>query len=1522
MRRRAILLKLLAGLALLGVFSAASVGALLLHLNLPSSRRVVATELTRALNATFEGSVNIGRIDRVGLTGLRGSDIWVRDPRGREVLRVTELRATADLYQLLTTVLATDRPLVVNIEHAHATSAQGFWYDDGTGLPSIVGAFTPRSSPPSPSPSAPRPVRVEIRNVELSSGTIQGAPTGLPKLAARVRQVRGALTVDDVGVDLRLRRFGLVLRGVPNADVRGIGSVQIAPDGSVQASFDGDVADVQVASTARLLDGELTGQIELPKVTAAAIRKLLPEWPVDRDTSAHVEVAGRLPELRLHGKLESGRTEVVVLGPLRFSPKFAAELAVQAERVDLSAFSASAPTSSLDLSARLDISVDATGISLRSAGATGPSSIGSEGVPPTKFTADYERGELHARAEVSEPGARTEIELRRAANGAMDLVADARALDLTAPRLSRYTLGRGVLTGRLRAHAEDGRVQANIDATLQKFERSGLTAQQLEASGTLSGKLDALPELALTARVKGKELRWAGMSFPIANAKLSGSISAPNIAVSLTDWRGAQIELAARLRRTEQTLLLNDGKFDVLYNDARLSGRVARVELRDDVIVVDSFQLEGLAGSLIGSAEVRPALFALSAEGKNLDVGGIARVLGLPTRAARGKLELSADVILARDIERGTVSLTLEQGSVGPVADLSGKLHAELRDRQLQAEVQVGWSGIAQLAGQFALELDRSARDPEALLKAIGKVDLALTDVDLGLFSHALSQDAETPLSGKLAARVLLERSNPDALPDVKLLASSAGLRVMPKAFGVDQPQLSGMDLEIGASVAGATGASEVSFKVVDAHGDLLSGSLTARLALERMLSGGSDALTEVLSTPVLGKFLIEDRNTRDFPEPLVPVDFSARVRAEVNWFGTLRHPLLAGKLRLAELEWASQLAPRALDVCLNFGWEQQSLRFGSGGEVFLRKPGRSDCEGQRVAHYSVNGSVTRASADAPARAQGTAAASLERLPLEVLPGLADAGITGEMTGTLSLSGENAVPVLSANLEFENARVQDAAVGRGKIEIRSNERSVGATLDVTQAQGGLHATVLAGLDTSGSFPKLSTNDVLGVRISAQRADAALLLPLARDLVNEIGGQVDAELTLAIPLGEGEELAQRAGLRGEFALHDGFVQLAALNAKLRKVELAAVAEPDGKETRIRFSKLDARGAQDRQSVRVHDGVLWLRGFEISRAEARVDANALPLVLEGVPQAIATTRQSIALTVQRTPDEMQARLRIPNLLVALPQAIGRDLIPLDENKAIVIKQPLAEPLRNLGEGLPWRFRFELGNDVKLTRSDLDIPLSGKLDLLLADPMQLNGQIELEPGGRVDVSGKTFVVDSGEIYFDTGEAGNPRLNLVARWRAPDGSPVTAQLTGTVKKPQLTLSSPSRSREETLAMLLGNSGRAQTVGSQATNAVVGADQLLAPLLANTPLRKVSIRTGSEVSADRRSYSTVTAGLPITDTIWFEAAYKTLNTAEANAQRDAWSGTVDWRFRRNWSLRTEVGKIGTGVDLSWNYRY
>jgi hypothetical protein len=104
------------------------------------------------------------------------------------------------------------------------------------------------------------------------------------------------------------------------------------------------------------------------------------------------------------------------------------------------------------------------------------------------------------------------------------------------------------------------------------------------------------------------------------------------------------------------------------------------------------------------------------------------------------------------------------------------------------------------------------------------------------------------------------------------------------------------------------------------------------------------------------------------------------------------------------------------------------------------------------------------------------------------------------------------------------------------------------------------------------------------------------------------------------------------------------------------------------------------------------------------------------------------------------------------------------------------------------------------------------------------------------------------------------------------------------------------------------------------------GAGYLGKQLLANTALSNLEIKAGSETTADQASYSTYSAAYPLTDELWFEGSYKTLSqnaavTSTTNTT-NAFSGTFDWRFRRNWSLRTEVGNIGAGVDLLWQYHY
>jgi hypothetical protein len=124
-----------------------------------------------------------------------------------------------------------------------------------------------------------------------------------------------------------------------------------------------------------------------------------------------------------------------------------------------------------------------------------------------------------------------------------------------------------------------------------------------------------------------------------------------------------------------------------------------------------------------------------------------------------------------------------------------------------------------------------------------------------------------------------------------------------------------------------------------------------------------------------------------------------------------------------------------------------------------------------------------------------------------------------------------------------------------------------------------------------------------------------------------------------------------------------------------------------------------------------------------------------------------------------------------------------------------------------------------------------------------------------------------------------------------------------------------PSEAR--VMALLLGG-GSGGSDSSAGAGLGVGAT-LFNELLSGTALSSVEVRTST---GDR--HANYTAAVPLRENLWFEATYQSpaTSTLPGTTVQRGFSGTVDYRFRRNWSIRTEVGTLGAGADLLWQYRY
>lgn len=1520
-------LRLLSALGLGALFSVASVGALVLHLDLPAGRRLTTLVLTQQLDSIFRGSFTIGGVERISRSGLLARGVVVRDPHGRVVLSVSRLRAQADLFEMLRRLLLGGPKITLVVDHVHVARADVYLYaEPDTGVPSIASAFTPRPSGREPTSSeSAREVRVALQAVEITRLFGRGAVFGLPTLEVDVGGARGWLRATSSGVDLGVSRFSTVVRGLGGADARGIVSVRIRQPGWVWVSFDGHLGEVQLGSVVRIEESRVQATVDLPRARPSEVRALLPGYPLQEDAALHVDANGTLPNLQVTAELRAGRTRLSAQGPLTVTNQVGAHLEVEGQSVDLRTALPAAPETQLDFYGALQVRSVLGNATLDLQASTRPTRIQLIELPQIDWSAHYVDGRLHGSALVHEPGAPLRVNYELQPGGALTLRGEAQVARLErAPRLSQWLGASGRADVSMVAAIENGQMVTEVRSEMRALQLKGIRLERGTLRGTVRGKLAEPTALRFNAELQGTALRAGAFSFERASATAAGPLLRPEIQLSLSDPRGPSIKAAAVVSSRDGAVRVDNLTLGVLRGDEQLAGRAARVELGKGRLVLREVDLTGLGGSLRGSAELRSDLVAVEARGEQLSLSALAGLLGQPAEWAAGTFAVSADVVLARDLERGDVQLSLRDAALGPMRGVSLDVGAHLQDRRLQVNADGAVENIGTLHAELDSTLAGSALTLEAFQDMLGQARVRVSDVSLTLLADELGLGSLVKgLRGSASVEARLSRRVPYALPSVSVLGYTNGLGVEFAPAQAPLKNLTGVDARWGLEVDGESGDSSLTLKLVDRFGQLASASLSTTLDLAAAVRSPRQFPAQLWNNALLGKLIVEDRPFDHWPADLQLPGVTGRLRAEGSLSGSLAAPLLGARLYLGELSRSVTNHERAVDMCANVAWEQSSGRLASNGEVFLWQPDGQRCSGDRVAHYGLNARLGGKPGE-PHTVRGNANASLEGFPLEAVPWLGGAELTGTASGKLAVTQSEDVPLIAANLDLRRVRVQNVDVGRGKLEVRSSERSIGATLRLAHEGGQLQATALAALDTGHSVPQLDPEEPIRARVTAERVNAVVLAPFLRSVLTELSGRIDGDLNASLtPTGatDGSRPDYAGTIDGRLSLRDGTLQLASLGLRLNEVQLVARAEGTGGTTRVTFDELRARAGTRRERVSVRDGRMWLEGLRMNGAEGTVDATELPLLLEGVSQATATTRQGIAFRVNRTPEQMEATFQVPYLSVVLPQSSARNIISLEENRSIELLQPLGEPRTHGDDALPWLLTFDLGDNVKITRSDLDLPLTGTAHVRLAQDVEVGGDFELSPGGRIEVSGKTFVIGSGELHFDTGDPGDPRIRVSASWRAPDGTTVVADVSGTLKQARLRLTSdPPRTEPEIYALLLGGSSAGEGGDARAAGAGVGADQILAPLLANTPLSRVEFRAGNEQLSQERSYSTYTAAVPISDEVWFEGSFKSRNTSDE--EREAFSGTVDWRFRRNWSLRTEVGTIGTGVDLLWQYRY
>jgi translocation and assembly module TamB len=1536
------------GAGLVLVFASGSILALLLYANLPAGKRLWAVTLQRVLSGAFYGNFSIDAVDHLSLGELRAHGITVRDPDGRVVLTVSTLDADADLVSLARKILRGTGTVTLRIDHARVERAEVYLMPGHDGaVPSIVDAFTPLPSESPSTPSTPSARKLKVWLPEIVVGHIYGrvALGSVPTLETELSAVHGSVlgAPDVTAVDVE--RFSMLARGIGGVDARGIGSVHVRTPGAFWTSFDGYFGEVQLGTVVRIDGPTLDITVDVPRAEPADARALWAGYPLQKDVGAHVEAVGTVHSMHTQARILVGRGSIDSSGELRLSGDPGADLDVSGRGLNLQAIWPTAPETQIDADAALSVFKSGDELVADVNGSTRETRILGAPVPAIDVNGTYSSKGFDARATLHEPGVPLKATITVHPNGAIDGTAEAKRVDLSrAPRLEPYFKGRGVLDLQLKAHLEKNKLDAQVDADLRDFQDGQLSLKSSKITGRASGPLNALNQLSLDFSAKSQMVRAGAFGFDEIDASARGPVTRPLVSAKVNNRYGTSITAKGTVT-THGAPRVDKVTVVVERDDAVLTTTVSEVAFDGDQVHVNGLDLQGAGGKLSASGQFGPERLALVAQGDGLDLGVIAHALGMPRGVLAGKVGLDADLDSSKKDQHGSLILKLDQGQIDGVTVDSLSLASQLIGSHLDLQTTAKFRDFGDFSGEARTTINGSLGDLETIEHATGSVTISAEHLPLGLLSYVLPKSAQVnEVRGEANASLVLNRREPNAIPSASLLINTNGLYVslLPKQKTDSATVISGIDAHAGLNIDGENGQSEVTLKLEDHHGPLVSATTNLTLDLQSATKHPQKLLEQLYTTPIVAKAVIEDRPLEQLPALLVPKGVAGRLRTEVSLRGTLERPVLSDKTELYQLRFGDSERDKAIDVCAQLDYDKSTGQYGARGDVFLPSTQTRACKGARVAQFSGAGTAEWAklmnpNASADAAWTGTAGVSLEGLPLDVVPAFAEVGLEGKVLGAVMFDRRQALPQMFAHLEVQNAVVARTQLGTAVLTARTDAHNLSLKLNIKERVGKLDADLQTAIDWQGVVPSVDDTHPISAHLVGSDVDAVILSPVVHDVLSEIGGKLDTNLTATLTPNPDPKAEQHwtGAFSGTLSMHDGTLQLARLALRMKNVSFTANAEDHTNSTLIKINALSAAAEAEKANVSA-SGNIWLDGFRLSKGNATATLRGVPLLVEGVTLA-TLDGPNISVDLERRPTEMFVGLTIPQLNAVLPQSGTRDLIALGDNSSVEVTQPLAEPRKSSdGEALPWRMKFDLGGKVKVTRSDLFLPLTGAPELILGDELQVAGNIELIPGGRLNLPGlpRPFTIENGTVAFDVGsDPADPRVSLQAICETSQIT-VRAKVTGTFRKANITLENvddPGQSDQAAIiAKLLNAPSDDQSTASNSAGAAsagigAGAGFLGNQLLANTPLSNLEIKAGSETTADQRSYQTYSAAYPISDTVWFEGSYKTLNQDPSGAgttNTNAFSGTVDWRFRRNWSLRTELGNIGASVDLLWQYKY
>ncbi len=1535
---------LFVGAGLVGL-SASLLVCLLVSLRFASVRGYVAARVNSALAGSFKGRVTLRHVQRLGLLGIGAADAEVFDPAGRRVLDIHGLDVRLSLPALVWSELTHgSRPLTVRLRAVALAHAEVRLIDDGTGSPTLADAFQPKA--PSP-PSAGPGTNVVIDRVELGHVWAHGALSSTPALDVELKDALGSLRLDANETALVLTRVRIRARGLPQGvdpvgDLQASLSIPVAPAKPLgaRAHYQGSAAGVPLLLDASYLDSKIDADLQAKSVPPKALTKLAPGLELRSPASLTAHVAGTMPHL--HGTFTLGLGEGTIEGDvdLLLKDDLSATGNVRARALDAQELSRAAPASRLAFALHSTVLVPPSGPLTGSFELTSESSVVSAQTLPAMsisgtFSNDAHtqqtRAEVHAA--IAEPGAQTSLDatLERSLRTTVEFKL-ASALR-NPPRLQKMASARG--SGELHAQGsylvEAQRLDADVSADLRDVSQGANQMDRAKLRARVSG---VLPHPNADIRLDISDATLAGQHIASAQLALRGSLSRVALSAEvamLVPQRHIQI---SSIVSNQRGIALDHPSVNLHQGDTNLRLSAKNIQLLDGRTTVDNLHLEG-AGTADASFVYGPGLASATLETYQLDLARLWRLVdanaplhsGTATlsvrydqksRAPHAQLKVRAENLVINRVSGGALDadIRLEDGR------LAGTAHANLKQMgQLSLELQ-------ELRGVDSTHLDPARMSGKLSLE--GRVELR----DL---AELAPKDSDLPIArarGAVSYDLSLERTEPGAgLPSVHVHVSTKNLQLAgerlsktnlttkQEALDAAPVSVKGVDVDLDLKHS-ETGETELAASVTDEYGALGALSIDAKAA-PRLATAAAELVRHWREVPINAKLTVTRRDLEQLPIQVRPAGLSGVLSGTFEYDGTFAAPQLkiAGEI---ENFRESEARDRGVDLEWQGAYSGTHGTLSATASTGQRQVGKADLDFDTAIAAWLD---VRAGSTPPLDANARVA--LDGFPIALLPGTRASQADGALSGQIELQhlGKNAS--LDGKLEAKSFKVAQTELGRIQVELLAKGGSARASLRIEDRQGVTTAEAHSGL-VWGAKLVPSVLMPAEAQLRAKSFRLAAVAPFVTSTFGELDGKLDGDLNAHFNGGA-------PALDGHVDIEQGVVQVASLDQRFDEIA-GRVSLVPGK---AKLERLSAHATSGKLTV---TGAASFAGLDLTDADAHVritKSDAVALSVAGTE--LGDCWGSIDVKVQPSTADRSGKVAvdIPELHVHLPDTGGQDVQALDPAKDIRIGteqrdgdfvtlplQPLtdSEPAKNVR---PMIVDLTLGDQIWILRGDATkVQLSGKTELTLGDPATMTGQINLR-GGKLDVSGKEFEIESGTITF-AGEPDNPIIVATARWDAPDDEQhrVYADYSGTVKNGKIVLrSEPPLTQDEVLSLLLlgspdGSLGGPSTGGASTAATAVGAvggaaTQGLNKALSNISSLDVSTRVDTSTGSARPEL-VVQLSPKVSANIT-----RAIGTPAPGQPPDMTFLTFDFRIRSRWSLSALVGDRGeSGLDLIWRRRY